>query len=178
MASPGFAVISVSGESLVCEYSCAIKTKLRGKIEARRGNYKAESDRLCAIGYAFETRILKNFVFDAVAMEAMPFGSHRLETLSMVTGCLLHVLATYGYFDVAYYYPSAVKKALCGVGTAEKPQVQTAVQELLAAPWEFKSYDESDAAAVAIHHARANQMCDLQARFFNYPILTKRKTTK
>jgi crossover junction endodeoxyribonuclease RuvC len=150
LQQPGFAVLEAKKSSVVCLYSLAVKMPSKAKSVRLRGSYERESNRLLDISVNL-SQILDRFRPRYIAMEAMPFGSRRLETLSMVVGALLLRLAYAGLSDeIYYYYPSSIKKRLTGDGKAEKKAVCEAVQNNLAEMFEFGSYDESDAAAVAL----------------------------
>ena len=57
--------------------------------------------------------------------------------------------------DLFTYAPRAVKKAVTGVGSADKEQVRAMVERLLGLRLEPSSLDVSDALAVAICHAHS-----------------------
>lgn len=81
-------------------------------------------------------------------------GSSTLK-LGQARGALLLTLADAG-LPVGEYAPTLIKKAVVGVGRAEKAQVTTMVQILLPAARESlakQKADASDALAVAICHA-------------------------
>lgn len=81
-------------------------------------------------------------------------GSSTLK-LGQARGALLLTLADAG-LPVGEYAPTLIKKAVVGVGRAEKPQVAMMVQMLLPAAREALAAhkaDASDALAVAICHA-------------------------
>lgn len=70
--------------------------------------------------------------------------------LGHARGALILSLSLCG-LKVAEYSSTAVKKAVVGVGRAEKAQIQTMVKILLPKA-NFKTEDEADALAVAICH--------------------------
>ncbi len=83
--------------------------------------------------------------------------------LGQARGALLLTLAQSG-MDVGEYAPNLIKKAVVGVGKAEKQQVAMMVQMLLPAARDAlatQKADASDALAVAICHAHHSA---LQAR--------------
>jgi len=59
------------------------------------------------------------------------------------------------------YPPATVKKAICGSGRAEKPQIQRAVQMLLKLP-EPAQADAADALAIAFCHGTRRSMAGLR----------------
>ena len=70
--------------------------------------------------------------------------------LGQARGALILTLGLCG-LKVAEYASTAVKKAVVGVGRAEKNQIQMMVKILLPKA-DFKTEDEADALAVAICH--------------------------
>ena len=67
---------------------------------------------------------------------------------------VVFLLAAEAGMPVTEYSPLSIKMSVTGYGRAEKCQVQSMVQSLLAGAVEaFPSYDTSDALAVAICHA-------------------------
>lgn len=71
--------------------------------------------------------------------------------LGMARGVVILAPATYG-IPLEEYEPNKVKKALVGVGKAQKNQVETMVKILLPG-CKPKNNDSSDALAIAITHA-------------------------
>lgn len=71
--------------------------------------------------------------------------------LGMARGVVILAPATYG-IPLEEYEPNKVKKALVGVGKAQKNQVETMVKVLLPG-CKPKNNDSSDALAIAITHA-------------------------
>lgn len=76
--------------------------------------------------------------------------------LAHVRGAILVEIARRG-LDVHTYAPKSVKKALTGVGSADKAQVQAMVERLLNLRLPDASHDVSDALAVAICHAHTRR---------------------
>ena len=71
------------------------------------------------------------------------------------------LLAAEAGVPLAEYSPLEVKISVVGYGRAEKHQVEMMVQSLLGIDRQFKSYDATDALAVAICHGA--RMTYLQA---------------
>jgi crossover junction endodeoxyribonuclease RuvC len=90
----------------------------------------------------------------AVAIEDLYFGKNVRSALAVgqARGVALLAAAQAGIpcFD---YTPQAVKKAVCGAGSADKAQVQRMVGALLGLPGPPGSDHAADALAVAICHA-------------------------
>src|SRR3954465_4241279 len=90
----------------------------------------------------------------AMALEDLFFGKNIASALSVgeARGVALLAAAKHGLrcFD---YTPQAVKKAVCGSGSADKGQVQRMVATLLGLPEPPAPDHAADAFAVAICHA-------------------------
>ena len=92
----------------------------------------------------------------AVAVERV-FVNRNLQTAEGVgraTGVVLLAAARAG-LTVSEYSPSAVKKAIVGVGTAPKPQIQQVVARRLGLERAPEPADAADALAVAICHLQS-----------------------
>lgn len=76
--------------------------------------------------------------------------------LAHVRGAILVELAR-RRLDPCAYAPRNIKKALTGVGSADKVQVRLMVERLARVRLEGSGYDASDALAVAICHAHSRR---------------------
>lgn len=110
--------------------------------------------RLCAL-HAGLTAVIAAHGPTAAAVEHTFVNKDAAGTLKLgqARGIALLVPAQAGLV-VAEYAPNAVKKAVVGVGHADKTQVQHMVRVLLPGV-EFHSADAADALAIAIAHAWA-----------------------
>ncbi|MBI3452825.1 MAG: crossover junction endodeoxyribonuclease RuvC [Rhodospirillales bacterium] len=101
---------------------------------------------------------------DAAAVEETFVNKNPTTTLKLglARGAVLLAPARAG-LDVAEYSANAVKKAVVGVGHADKEQVQMMVRRLLSGV-AFAGPDAADALAVAICHAHHAQTRDAWAR--------------
>lgn len=97
-------------------------------------------------------KIVKNYNPDQAAIEETFVNSNPLSSLKLghARGALILTLSLCG-LKVSEYSTTAVKKAVVGVGRAEKHQIQMMVKILLPKS-NFKTEDEADALAVAICH--------------------------
>ena len=90
---------------------------------------------------------------DQVAIEHIFVNKDAVNTLKLAhaRGIAMLIPANHG-ISVSEYAPNKVKKAVAGVGHADKEQVQHMLKVLLPNV-KFTSADEADALAVAICHA-------------------------
>lgn len=97
--------------------------------------------------------VLKRFEPDEAAVEETFVNENARATLKLgqARGMALLAPALTG-IHVAEYSPNLVKKAVVGVGLADKRQVQAMIGFLLPKA-KFDSADEADALAIAICHA-------------------------
>ncbi len=98
------------------------------------------------------TEIIKIHQPDVAAIEETFINMNPASSLKLghARGALILTLSLCG-LKVAEYSTTAVKKAIVGVGRAEKVQIQMMVKILLPKA-NFKTEDEADALAVAICH--------------------------
>jgi crossover junction endodeoxyribonuclease RuvC len=98
------------------------------------------------------SKIVKIYNPDQAAIEETFVNSNPLSSLKLghARGALILTLSLCG-LKVSEYSTTAVKKAVVGVGRAEKHQIQMMVKILLPKS-NFKTEDEADALAVAICH--------------------------
>lgn len=103
------------------------------------------------------TAVLAEWQPQTAAVEETFVNKNPSSTLKLgqVRGVILLAPAQIG-LPVAEYAPNAVKKAVVGVGHAEKEQIHAMVRRLLPGI-EVKGADEADALAVAICHAHNAQ---------------------
>ncbi|MBQ9732026.1 MAG: crossover junction endodeoxyribonuclease RuvC [Alphaproteobacteria bacterium] len=89
---------------------------------------------------------------DEAAIEQVFLNSNAVSTikLGMARGVVIMAPAMFG-INVTEYEPNKVKKAVVGVGKAEKKQVETMVKILLPG-CQPKNNDSSDALAIALCH--------------------------
>lgn len=103
------------------------------------------------------TDILAHYAPDTVAVEEVFINSNPQSTLKLgqARGVVLLGAARYGV-PVGEYAARAVKKAVVGIGNADKAQIQAMVQRLLPGV-KLTGPDAADALAVAITHAHHAQ---------------------
>jgi crossover junction endodeoxyribonuclease RuvC len=142
-ANTGFGVVRTSGERMVALDGGVIETSADLSVEQRLARLHESLGEL--IGW-HEPK--------AMALEDLFFGKNVASALSVgeARGVAMLAAAKQGLpcFD---YTPQAVKKAVCGSGSADKGQVQRMVASLLGLPEPPTPDHAADAFAVAICHA-------------------------
>lgn len=108
-------------------------------------------DRL-AIIHRTLNEVIQSYHPDEAAIEQVFLNENPTSTikLGMARGVVILAPALFG-LPICEYEPTKVKKALVGVGRAEKSQVETMVKILLPG-CKPKNNDSSDALAMAITH--------------------------
>jgi crossover junction endodeoxyribonuclease RuvC len=109
-------------------------------------------DRLASLAQQLES-LLSEHRPDAAAVEEVFVNKNPQSTLKLgqARGVVLMIAARSGV-AVGEYAPRLVKKAVVGVGSAEKPQVHAMVARLLPGA-KIAGPDAADALAIAITHA-------------------------
>ena len=142
-ANTGFGVVRTSGERMVALDGGVIETDSQIPVEQRLGRLH-ESLR----------ELIRWHEPKAMALEDLFFGKNVASALSVGEARGVAMLAAAKHdlpcFD---YTPQAVKKAVCGSGSADKGQVQKMVASLLGLPEPPTPDHAADAFAVAICHA-------------------------
>jgi crossover junction endodeoxyribonuclease RuvC len=142
-ANTGFGVVRTAGERMLALDGGVIETPPDLAVEERLARIHSS---LIELIEWHEPR--------AMALEDLFFGRNvgSALTVGQARGVAMLAAAQWGVpcFD---YTPQAVKKAVCGSGSAEKDQVQTMVGSLLGLPEPPAPDHAADAFAVAICHA-------------------------
>jgi crossover junction endodeoxyribonuclease RuvC len=142
-ANTGFGVVRMAGGRMVALDGGVIETDPDSRVEQRLAKLHKTLGELIRW---HEPR--------AMALEELFFGKNVASALSVgeARGVALLAAASQGLpcFD---YTPQAVKKAVCGSGSADKGQIQRMVANLLGLPEPPTPDHASDAFAIAICHA-------------------------
>lgn len=141
LSSTGWGVIEVKDNRLRYVADGFIKTDSKLPI----------ADRLALIHRTLN-EVIETYKPDEAAIEQVFLNENPASTikLGMARGVVILVPGLYN-IPVTEYEPTKVKKALVGVGRAEKNQVETMVKVLLPG-CKPKNNDSSDALAMAITH--------------------------
>ena len=149
----GWGVVAVTGNALAFLASGTVRAPLEGDLASRLATlYRGLAD-IVAAWHPGEAAVEQTFV-NRDASATLKLGQAR--------GIALLVPSLAG-LAVAEYAPNAVKKAVVGVGHAEKAQIRAMVRVLLPKA-EFDGDDSADALAVAICHAHHRQWARTLAR--------------
>jgi crossover junction endodeoxyribonuclease RuvC len=155
IANTGFGVVRTSGERMVA---------LDGGVIEIPSDLSPEQ-RLVRLHDSL-AELIRWHDPEAMALEELFFGKNVTSALSVgqARGVTLLAAARQALpcFD---YTPQAVKKAVCGSGSADKGQVQRMVASLLGLPEPPAPDHAADAFAVAICHAGSAGACDAVSHF-------------
>ena len=141
LSSTGWGVIEVEGNRLRYIADGFIKTDTKAKI----------ADRLAVI-HKVLNEVIEVYKPDEAAIEYIFQNSNPVSTikLAMARGVIILAPALYN-IPVEEYEPNKIKKAVVGVGHADKSQVEMMMKILLPG-CKPKNNDSADALAVAICH--------------------------
>lgn len=142
LSSTGWGVIDVNGNHLQYIADGFIPTDAKQSIETRLN-----------IIFRKLSEIIETYKPDEAAIEKTFLNTNPSTSLKLSMARGVVVLAP-GYYAIPLYEyePNKVKKALVGVGHAEKQQIETMVKILLPG-CQPKNNDSSDALAMAITHS-------------------------
>lgn len=150
LSSTGWGIIEISGSRLQYVADGFVPTNPQQPIEERLDIIFRSLCEVIATYQPQEASIEKTF------LNTNPETSLKL---SMARGVVI-LAAGYNHLPLFEYDATKIKKALVGVGRADKKQVETMVQVLLAG-CKPKNNDSSDALAIAITHSHYRQTARL-----------------
>ena len=141
LSSTGWGVIDVENNRVRYVADGYIPTSTKAPID----------ERLALINKTLR-EVVETYKPDEAAIEEVFLNSNPMSTikLGMARGVVIMTPAQYG-IKVSEYEPTKVKKAVVGIGKAEKSQVETMVKILLPG-CKPKNNDSSDALAIALCH--------------------------
>lgn len=141
LSSTGWGIVEVENNHLHYVADGFIKTDTKAPLP----------ERLTVIHNTLK-EVIETYQPQEAAIEQVFLNDNPTSTikLGMARGVVIMAPALYG-IPVCEYEPTKVKKALVGVGRAEKSQVETMVKVLLPG-CKPKNNDSSDALAMAITH--------------------------
>jgi crossover junction endodeoxyribonuclease RuvC len=146
IAVTGIGVIRAEGSALHHVHSEAVTPPRKGPFEQR-----------LLVIFRRLGQVLDQHRPDAVALEDIFFARNVKSAIKLahVRGAVMAAAADRG-IPVSEYAPLSVKKAVVGVGQADKVQVQQMVKMLLCLEVAPSPLDVSDALAVAVCHANTS----------------------
>ncbi len=146
LSSTGWGVIEIENNRLRYVADGYIKTDPKMELPAR-----------LAVIHKTLADVIDAYKPDEAAIEQVFLNDNPMSTikLGMARGVVILAPALYN-IPVCEYEPTKVKKALVGVGRAEKSQVETMVKVLLPG-CKPENNDSSDALAIAITHYNYRQ---------------------
>ena len=146
LRNTGWGVVTIRGNALAFEAAGTVRTQSKEDLASR----------LCVLHDGLAA-VLSTWTPDYAAVERTFVNRNGSATLKLgqARGVALLVPARAG-LEVAEYAPNEVKKAVVGVGHADKGQIRAMVRVLLPRAV-FDSDDAADALAVAITHAHHRQ---------------------
>jgi len=158
-ANTGFGVVRTAGDQMVALDGGVIETGPELPVEERLAKIH-DSLRQLIVWHEPKAMALEDLFFGKNVGSALSVGQAR--------GVALLAASQRGVpcFD---YTPQAVKKSVCGSGSAGKEQVQEMVGTLLGLPEPPAPDHAADAFAVAICHAGGRGMRDAVAAFGQRP---------
>ncbi|HEY6654096.1 MAG TPA: crossover junction endodeoxyribonuclease RuvC [Solirubrobacterales bacterium] len=143
IANTGFGVVRTVGERMVALDGGVIETAENVRVEQRLGRLHE------ALGELIRWHEPK-----AMALEDLFFGKNVSSALAVGQARGVAMLAAARHAVPCFdYTPQAIKKSVCGSGSADKAQVQRMVANLLGLPEPPSPDHAADAFAVAICHA-------------------------
>ena len=142
LSCTGYGLIRAEGNRLTHLANGQLRTDAKQPLPRRLAHLAAQLDALLA-----------DHVPDAAAAEEIFLNKNPQSTLKLAQarGVVLMIAARSG-IDIGEYAARLVKKAVVGVGSADKAQVHAMVQRLLPGV-SIAGPDAADALAVAITHA-------------------------
>lgn len=141
LTKTGVGIISIKDNNLSFLHTSAIYSQASDPLPTRLHHFHHSL-----------IEIIKAYQPDEAAIEETFVNKNPISSLKLghARGALILTLGLCG-LKVAEYSTTAVKKAVTGIGRAEKKQIQMMVKVLLPQA-NFKNEDEADALAVAICH--------------------------
>jgi crossover junction endodeoxyribonuclease RuvC len=141
LTKTGIGIIEVKNNSIFFVASDTIYTKASDSFASRLNHFHHSL-----------MKIIQEYRPDDSAIEETFINTNPTSSLKLghARGALILTLSLCN-LEVAEYSTTAVKKAVVGVGRAEKTQVQMMIKILLPKA-NFKTEDEADALAVALCH--------------------------
>jgi len=154
LTKTGVGIIEIKNNSLFFIAAETIYSNAADPLSIRLNHFHKSLVEIIKIYQPDEAAIEETFV-NKNPLSSLKLGHARGSLILSLSLCQL---------KVAEYSATAVKKAVVGVGRAEKEQIQMMIKVLLPKA-NFKTEDEADALAVAIcHHNNSSFLASLSRR--------------
>ena len=138
----GYGIVEDQKGTLVAIHYGAIRTKAKNPISLRLRTI-----------YEHLVQVIEQYTPEVAAIEKVFYGKNIQSSIRIGEGRGVALLAVAkANLDIHEYDATKIKKAVCGVGSARKHQVQSMVQTILQLPELPTPSDAADALAIAICH--------------------------
>ena len=145
----------VTGYGVVDDIKGKLSHIAHGTIEARRKDSFPVKLKLIFEGL---NKVIEEYKPDYIALEEVFYGKSVKSAIKVGEARGIAILcAASADIPMAEYAPTVVKRAVVGVGSAQKGQVGEMVKVILALSEVPKKYDASDALAIAICHCHRSK---------------------
>jgi len=152
----GYAVIQCTRAKLKMLESDVIKNPSTNKMPIRLKNI-----------YDSLVQVIEKYIPDEFAIETAYYGKNVQSTLKLGHARGVSILAAVNkQIPTTEYAPREVKKSIVGSGSASKEQVRYMVCQILKIKLTKKSFDISDALAVALCHY--NKMINIKTKSISW----------
>ena len=145
----------VTGYGVVDDINGKLSHVTHGTIEGRRKDSFPDRLKLIFDGL---NKVIEEYKPDHTALEEVFFGKSVKSAIKIGEARGIAILcAASANIPMAEYAPTIVKRAVVGVGNAQKAQVSEMVKVILALSEAPKKFDASDALAIAICHCHRSK---------------------
>lgn len=145
----------ITGYGVVDDINGRLSHITHGTIEGKRNDSFPVKLKLIFDGL---NNVIEEYKPDYVALEEVFYGKSVKSAIKVGEARGIAVLcAASANIPMAEYAPTVVKRAVVGVGSAQKGQVSEMVKVILALTEVPEKYDASDALAIAICHCHRSK---------------------
>ncbi len=145
----------VTGYGVVDDINGKLSHVTHGTIAGRRKDSFPDRLKLIFDGL---NKVIEEFKPDSIALEEVFYGKSVKSAIKIGEARGIAILCSASAnIPMAEYAPTVVKRAVVGVGSAQKGQVSEMVKVILALSEAPKKFDASDALAIAICHCHRSK---------------------
>lgn len=146
----------VTGYGVVDDVNSKLSHVAHGTIEARKKDSFPDKLKLIFDGL---NKVIEEYKPDYIALEEAFYGKNVKSAIKIGEARGIAILcAASANIQLAEYAPTVVKRAVVGVGSAQKVQVSEMVKIVLALSEVPEKFDSSDALAIAICHCHRSKV--------------------